>query len=349
MNLEENTYLQDILKQPQALQAALSHFDPHPLRSLVKSLQDGSIDRIVLTGMGASLYAAYPVWLQLVKAGLPAYWLNTAELVHFARTLITRKTLVWIFSQSGRSAEVVILLDQLKDIQAVLLATVNDLSSPLAVSAGEYILPIWAANERTVSTYSYLNTLAVAQLAAQALVGEDVQAGWDNLSATANAIAVYLDDWRTQLQAIRDRVRLTRHMVLLGRGPSLASANTGMLILNEASKVGAFGLEAGQFRHGPIELAGPELTALLFAGTAETRELMRRLHDELLGHDAHSLWIAPSGTDQPEPQIQMPSANGIGLPLAEIIPVQLLTVHMALENGVEPGKFFHMGKVVLHE
>lgn len=349
MTLEQNPYVADILSQPDALQTALQRFDPMPLQPLVRRLQSGGFGRVILTGMGASFYAAYPLWLRLVQAGLPAFWVDTAELLHYARSLITGDSLVWILSQSGRSAEIVALLESLKDVPAALLATVNDRESPLAQRAGENIIPVHAEPEATVSTRTYLNTLAVAQLATLALIGADVQQGWRELHSAAQAIAAYLADWKIHLETIRSLVPPSRTLVLLGRGASLASALTGALILGEASKVGALALQAGQFRHGPMELAGENLTALLFAGEAGTRNLLLRLHADLTQYGARTLWVAPEDGDRPNPRLPMPKAAGVALPLVEIIPVQLLTIHLALQNGVEPGKFFHSGKVTLSE
>lgn len=349
MNLENNSYVRDILSQPGALQNALQRFDPAPLQPLAARLRAGGFGRIILTGMGASFYAAYPLWLRLVQAGLPAFWVDTAELLHYARPLITEDSLVWILSQSGRSAEIVALLEYLKDMSVVLLATVNDLQSPLAQSAKEHLIPIYADPELTVSTRTYLNTLAVAQLAALALIGGDVQQGWDELRAGAQAIADYLAEWKIHLETIRALVPPPRTLTLLGRGVSLASACTGALILGEASKVGTIALQAGQFRHGPMELTGENLTALIFAGAAQTRQLLERLHADLIRYGARALWVAPDSTDQPNPRLPMPDAAGIALPLAEIVPIQLLTVHLALQNGIEPGKFFYSGKVTLSE
>lgn len=349
MNLEQNPYVADILSQPDALQTALRRFDPLALQPLSRRLQNGGFGRVILTGMGASFYAAYPIWLRLAQAGLPVFWVDTAELLHYARPLITGDSLVWILSQSGRSAEIVALLESLKNTPAVLLATVNDSESPLAQRAGENIIPIHAEPEFTVSTRTYLNTLAVTQLATLALIGEDVQQGWRELQSGAQAIAAYLTDWKIHLEAIRSLVPPPHTLALLGRGASLASALTGALILGEASKVGALALQAGQFRHGPMELAGKNLTALLFAGEAGTRGLLLRLHTELTQHGAHAIWVAPDGADRVHPHLPMPGATGIALPLAEIVPIQLLTIHLALQKDLEPGKFFYSGKVTLSE
>jgi glucosamine--fructose-6-phosphate aminotransferase (isomerizing) len=121
------------------------------------------------------------------------------------------------------------------------------------------------------------------------------------------------------------------------------------LILGEASKVAATGMQAGEFRHGPMELASEKLTALLFAGSLETQELNSRLHKDLNEAGAHTVWITTSDKTQLEPQLLIPKAIGIGLPLAEIVPIQFLTIHLAVENGIEPGRFFRSGKVTLSE
>jgi glucosamine--fructose-6-phosphate aminotransferase (isomerizing) len=138
--MTNNPYILDILSQPDALKTALDQFDPVPLSPLAKAIRDNDFDRILITGMGGSLYASYPIWLMLAETGLPALWVDTAELIHHTPALVTPKTLLWMVSQSGKSAEIVSAID-LKP--GSLLATVNDLESPLA-KAGQYHVPIRA-------------------------------------------------------------------------------------------------------------------------------------------------------------------------------------------------------------
>src|SRR5258708_27426404 len=80
--LHHNAYVQDILSQAVSVKVALTKFDTTSLKPLARSIQRGDFDRIVLTGMGGSLFASYPIWLQLVNAGLPAYLIDCAELIH---------------------------------------------------------------------------------------------------------------------------------------------------------------------------------------------------------------------------------------------------------------------------
>jgi len=69
-------YIDNILGQPAALSALLAGLDPEPLQQLAARVRAGEFDRILLTGMGASFYAAYPAWTILSAAGLPAWWLE---------------------------------------------------------------------------------------------------------------------------------------------------------------------------------------------------------------------------------------------------------------------------------
>jgi glucosamine--fructose-6-phosphate aminotransferase (isomerizing) len=339
-------YILDILDQPNSLRTALEQFDSAPLASLAKAIQNNDFDRILLTGMGASLYASYPVWLAFANVGLPALWVDTAELIHHTPKLVTSKTLLWIFSQSGKSAEIISAID-FGRIQkpAALIATVNDLESPLA-KAAQYQIPIHAGAEHTVSTRTYVNTLAVGQLAALALLGKDVEAARAELMQTASAMEAYLANWESRVQQIGKAIGFPKRLAILGRGISLASTYTGALILGEASKFMATPYQAGEFRHGPLELATPELTVLLFAGPQETRELNMRLLKDLRGYQVNAFWV---GTEKNEWQIEIPSVPTIGMPLMEIIPIQMLTIHFAEQIGVEPGHFFRTGKITLAE
>jgi glucosamine--fructose-6-phosphate aminotransferase (isomerizing) len=350
--MTNNPYIQDILSQPSALQIALERFDPSLLAPLASAIQRGDFDRIVLSGMGGSLYASYPVWLTLANAGLPAIWIDTAELIHHTPGIVTPRTLFWLFSQSGRSAEIVAALDfERISRPAALLASVNDLDSPLAKAARDLggasaYLPIHAIVEKTVSTRTLLNTLAIGQLAALALLGMDIEDSHSELKQTAEAMENYLSNWEAHITKLGERIGFPKRLAILGRGSSMAAVYAGTLILGEAAKFSAVPFQAGEFRHGPLELANQDLTVLLLAGPTETRELNLRLLNDLRGYNVNAFWI---GADSNEWQIEIPEVPTIGLPLMEMLPIQLLSIHLARQIGVEPGHFFRTGKITLSE
>ncbi len=339
-------YILDILGQPTTLKAALKQFDPAPLTPLSKAIRNNEFDRIVITGMGSSLYASYPVWLMLVNAGLPTFWVDAAELIHHTPGLVTSKTLLWAVSQSGRSAETLAAIDfERRQKPKSLLSIVNDIESPLA-KAAQYPVGMFAGAEHTVSTRTFVNTLAVGQLTALAMLGKDVESARKELMQSADAMEAYLADWENHAQKIGKAIGFPKRLAILGRGISLSATYTGTLILGEASKYMTTPYQAGEFRHGPLELASPDVTALLFAGPQETRDLNLRLLKDLRSYQVKAFWI---GSEQNEWQIEIPDVPAIGMPLMEILPIQMLTIHLAEQIGVEPGHFFRSGKITLSE
>jgi glucosamine--fructose-6-phosphate aminotransferase (isomerizing) len=156
----------------------------------------------------------------------------------------------------------------------------------------------------------------------------------------------YLESWEARAQRIGQLLGYPKRLVLLGRGSSLAAVYTGALVLGEAAKYAALPFQAGEFRHGPLELAAPDLSALIFAGPPETRKLNARLLKDLRGYGSVAFWV---GADDQEPRIDVPEVPVLGMPLVEILPVQLLSLHLAQQIGVEPGQFFRSGKVTLSE
>ena len=340
-------FIESILSQPEVLTRSIPQYDVSPLKAFREELAAGKIERIVITGMGASLYAGHAAWLILVQHGLPAYLVDAAELLHFTPQLITPRTLVWVISQSGRSAELLPLLDGVKASGARLVSTTNDPASPIA-AASLVSMALLSPTEQTVSTVTFTTTLASVQLAALSLCGEPVEAARQDLLWTVEAVAAYLRDWEAHVAAMQARIGLNNKLFIVGRGPSLSATHCGALIQSEAAKMAVVGLNAAEFRHGPYELGAPDLTILILAGVEKTRELNRKLCEDLSGFKSNAFWVA----DQPSgslPWIEMPAWRTSGLPIAEIIPCQLLTIALANQKGLEAGKFFHSGKITLTE
>lgn len=328
------TYLDDIRRQPQTLSRMLDAGLDGDVRTLLGGVERFS--RVVLTGMGASLFALYPTYRRLAAAGLDVSLHETAELLGIADGVLGDDCLLWVVSQSGASGEVVALLEALpRRPGIVVLATTNDTSSPLA-EAAQVLLEIHSGVEGTVGTGSYLNSLAALALACGHVLGDDPS---PDLAPAPAALARYLADWEDHVEEF-DRLLPDVATLVLGRGSSLAAAWTGALISKEAAGRAVEAMSVPQFRHGPLEMAGPQLAAVLLAGAADDHALNRRMHDDLVRFGATSLWLGP---DSPAPR--MPDVEGVALPLGEILPLQLMSVLLARRAGRVPGEFRQIGKV----
>ncbi|MCE7002157.1 SIS domain-containing protein [Kibdelosporangium philippinense] len=334
-------YVLDILGQPLALRDLLSMGLGSTATTFLSQGLAG-FDRILITGMGASLYASYPSYLRLAKAGLPVWFVETGELLHDVPELITGRSLVWVASQSGESAEVHALLEQLEQCvnpRPTVLGIVNNTDSVLAQSA-DVLIQLHAGEERAVSTRTYVNTLVASALAVRVALGEPEST---DLFTAVGAVQRYLDDWRAHADAIGDAISTPDTLVILARGASRAAAGTGALIIKEAAKYPAEALSTSQFRHGPLEMVTEGVTAVLFEGDRPTAPLSQRLADDIRRYGGRVVWL---GQTVPDPDaLPLAACRGVARHVAEILPLQLLSVVLAERAGIEPGVFRHLEKV----
>ena len=138
--------------------------------------------------------------------------------------------------------------------------------------------------------------------------------------------------------------------MILGRGAARAAAEMGALTLKEAVGMPVESLQTAQFRHGPLELAGPDLAAIVLATEAETGELDRSLGADLASLGAAVLLVttggpAPAGTMS----IPIGSLDRLLSPAAAVVPAQLLAWRLSVERGRSPGSYVHASKVTTRE
>jgi glucosamine--fructose-6-phosphate aminotransferase (isomerizing) len=335
-------FVADILSQPRVLRAALAELGPPRLQACAQLIR--AYDRVVLTGMGGSYAALIPTWRSLLGSCKAVWLIDTAELLSLAEVMLTDKTLVIAVSQSGRSAELVSLAERFRS-SARFLAVTNDPASALA-RASHAILEIHAGEEHAVSTRTYLNTLAVLHLLVQASHGEYNITHWQK---TADAIEAYLQDWRDRVEVFKRKLGMPERLMLLARGDSMASAVYAALVVKEAAKCPVEAMGAAQFRHGPLELADSRFAAIVLAGANRfERERNLALAQDIERYGGRAFWLdTQEVADHPHP-IEAPGRDA-NLLAAQTIPLQLLSVALAEQAGLEPGVFRHLQKVTTVE
>ena len=329
-------YLSDIRHEPDSLQNVLdSHFEPDAL-AMLHGLH--GFDRIVMTGMGASLHSLYPAFLTLASAGLPVWQVETAELLSEADKLVTQDTLLWITSQSGRSAEVAALLERVSARLPAVLGFTNDTTSPL-VESSSAVVELHSGPEHAVGTRSYVNSLAAHARAAAVALERELPV---EVSEAPVRLAEYLNRWEEHIAAWDSAVS-EPILFAVARGASLAAARTGALIIKEAAKAPIEAMSAPQFRHGPLEMADERLCVIVLPGGRADTQLNQRLAADLAAFGANAITLAlPGEGNGPElPGLTSDDAR----PLGEILPFQLLSVVLATRLGYEPGAFRQIGKV----
>jgi glucosamine--fructose-6-phosphate aminotransferase (isomerizing) len=149
-------------------------------------------------------------------------------------------------------------------------------------------------------------------------------------------VSEYLLGWQQHVTALAKRLSGTRHLFLVGRGPSLATVGTGALIIKESDHFHAEGMSSAAFRHGPLEMLGPGMFVLVFAGEEKTRDLNVRLLQDILEQDDRAELVGEIASTA---AFQVPHLSPSLTPILEILPVQMITLALAAQVGREPGRF----------
>lgn len=341
----EGEYLRDILHQPQALENTLGGLETSkPLLDLAARLNKGKFQRVVLTGMGSSFHALHPLNLELINHGLTALMVETSELVHYKHRFFDPKTLIIAVSQSGQSAEMV-RLARTNHKRCAVIAVTNTPESALARHADAAVLT-QAGKEFSVSCKTYVTALMALQWLGDVLCEKDLRRTRRELKHACPAAASYLADWKEYVRNFDCMLRDIRHLFLVGRGASLATAGTGALIVKESDQFHAEGMSSAAFRHGPFEMLGKETFVLVFAGDAKTRNLNQKLLSDIREQDGRAELVDQEASS---PACRI-AEHGPGMrQIFEILPVQMITLALAAQAGREPGRFELATKVTTTE
>ncbi len=341
--------MEEILQQPGALGCVRKYY-ASPGAISQKALKKLGISRqttVLFTGMGSSLHAAYPAQAFLTAMGYRALVWEAAELAHHHLKILTPDTLLVVVSQSGETAEVARLLEELP-AKLSIVAVTNMEKSPLAQRA-DLMLPMMAGVQAAVSTKTYTCAVAVLMYLAFAIAGEHHRLLTQALKRAVEAQEGILDRRDVLIPPTLQFLNRPPYVALMSRGADLASAYQGALMLKEVARLAAEPMSAAQFRHGPIEIVNPAHCYIIFrryvqptSRGGKTAELLLRLAEDIRAHHGRVLLLSDRPveniTDMRVIQVD-PIRLGLGT-LVDVVIVQLLAHDYALNTGLEPGTFW---------
>ena len=337
-------YLADIHAQPETLAILTTAYSVGEER---QSLQRAAVllrSSAVMTGMGASYFALLAARPSFDRAAIPVRIEDAGYLLDYGLRTVMPGQPVVLVSQSGQSIELRLLVDRLPADCPLVLIT-NDPNADLATRA-DIVLPLLSRPDESVALKTYTATIALLLMLA-------AEAGRGSTETIASALV----DGRPMERAIEQADRFLRsslplptsYVVLLGQGPSIASALGGALLIKETAKLPAEGFNGGQFRHGAIEVVSRDMVTIVFAPAGQGRRLNRQLEVELdragalviiigVGESANgSIRQSIVGIESPDEYLA---------PVFEIVAIQLLSHALAVHRGVEPGAFVNTVPVI---
>jgi glucosamine--fructose-6-phosphate aminotransferase (isomerizing) len=348
-----DTLLAEIIGQPSAIRRAAEGL-AEQVDALAAVAQRHEQRPIQFTGMGSSYYACHAPVTLLTGAARSAGMVYAAELLHFRLPALRPDSVQIVVSQSGRSAEVVALADALKrGVRPLLVSVTNGLDNPLA-QGSDIALDIRAGPEKGPSTMTFAATLVVLAGVAQVLAGRQADEAVRDISETADRAEAAAETLLAGREELAERLAgwlgQRPAVILLGRGAGRAASATGALLLKEAARLPAEALESGQFRHGPLELAGPDLAAAVVVTEPATERIDLGIAADLVSAGASVLVVgrtsnAPAGSRR----VPLTDVGRALTPALAAVPFQLLAWRLAQQRSRRPGSFTIGSKVTTRE
>ena len=142
-----------------------------------------------------------------------------------------------------------------------------------------------------------------------------------------------------------------KDVIFLGRGINYPIALEGALKLKEISYIHAAGYPAGEMKHGPIALLDKKVPVISIATPGQVFDKVISNAQEAKARDAYLIGVAPqcNGTEIFDYLMTIPSTNEWISPLLAIVPLQLLSYHIASHRGLDVDQPRNLAKSVTVE
>ena len=142
-----------------------------------------------------------------------------------------------------------------------------------------------------------------------------------------------------------------KDVIFLGRGINYPIALEGALKLKEISYIHAAGYPAGEMKHGPIALLEKKVPVISIATPGKVFEKVISNAQEAKARDSYLIGIAPKckGIEIFDFLLPLPAIDEWLSPLAAVIPLQLLSYHIAAHKGLDVDQPRNLAKSVTVE
>lgn len=294
-----NSFLREAIHQGEVLKEFLDYYtkqEPNRLAEIVALFKEKRYKRVVLSGMGSSYYAAFSVADYLVQNRIPCVVLNSYEVSRFQMGMITPETLLVVISQSGKTYEVLELVEKAKKITTV-VGMVNKEDSLLAQQT-ELHLWIKAGLETQITNKSYLCTLALLNLLAAQLVGDSQDQTAPILYELAEWIDRYLKALEERMPSQEKFVQGITNIDLMGNGPSYGAAYQAGLIFREGPKIISTTSNTADYAHGWNKSVKPGYVGVIHSPFFSSDSVDARMAESLISKGGKVILLTSSQCEE---------------------------------------------------
>ena len=337
----------EIAEQPAVAARLLDRLLPR-LDELRAHLTDRGAEQVLLVARGSSDNAArYAQYLWQTGPGVTVTLAAPSLTTVYARPLDLRRHAVVAVSQSGRSPDVVAVVEQARAAGRPTLAVTNDPASPLA-EAAELVLDLGAGEERSVAATKTYTASVLALAVLGCALGEPGALPVDDLRRVPDALDAAVIG-ATGVEAAAALMASVDRAVCVGRGLNLSTAHETALKVTELTGTLVAPFSPADLMHGPVAAVGPQAPALLVAPDEPASASVLEAVPELRRRGAPVV-VLGSGPQQDVLVVGLPdtaSLPGWLTPLTSVVLGQQVAWRAAVRRGVDVDRPGDLSKVTL--
>ena len=359
-------YMQkEIFEQPEALANTLE------IVGGSKSIQPGifgaeaanlmaDVDSILILACGTSSHSGFTAryWLESI-AGVPCN-VEIASEYRYRTSVPNPRQLIVAISQSGETADTLAALRHAKSLgQMKTLAICNVPESAIVRECALRFITRAGPEIGVASTKAFTTQLAALFLLT--LVAAKVKGRLSNeqeatyihqlrhLPVAVNKVLELEDEIKVWAQRFADK----HHALFLGRGRHYPIAMEGALKLKEISYIHAEAYPAGELKHGPLALVDAKMPVISVAPNDLLLDKLKSNLKEVQARGGELYVFADADSEIQESEgvhiLRLPEHYGELSPILHVIPLQLLSYHVALVKGTDVDKPRNLAKSVTVE
>lgn len=315
--------------------------------------------RIVIVSCGTSWHAGL-IGKQLIEhfCRIPVEVAYASEF-RYSDPVIGHDDVVMAISQSGETADTLAAIQLAKQQGALVFGIVNGVGSSIARESdtGTYIHvgpEIGVASTKAFTgQVTVLTMLSLALGMAKGTVEQDeYEETIKELIRIPDKIKKILEQ-NDKIAKIAQTYTYAHNFLYLGRGWNYPVALEGALKLKEISYIHAEGYPAAEMKHGPIALVDAEMPVVFIATRHTLYQKIISNMQEVISRHGHIVAVVSEGDtqirDMVDEVIEVPVTINCLAPLLSVIPLQLLSYHVAVAKGLNVDQPRNLAKSVTVE
>jgi glucosamine--fructose-6-phosphate aminotransferase (isomerizing) len=357
--------LKEICEQPRSIKDCLrGRLDSQSGRLVLGGIREyvnklSNAERIIIVACGTSWHAGLVAEYMFEEFCRIPVEVEYASEFRYRNPIVREGDIVIAISQSGETADTLAAIELAKSKGAIIFGVCNVVGSsiPRTSHAGSYTHAgpeIGVASTKAFT--AQLTVLSMICLIVAQKKGTITNQKFHEMLVELENTPVKVEQvlkLNDQIKEIAYTFKDTPNFLYLGRGYNFPVALEGALKLKEISYIHAEGYPAAEMKHGPIALIDEEMPVVFIATRDSSYEKIVSNIQEVKARKGRVIAVITEGDklipEMAEFVIEVPAVQEALMPIVSVIPLQLLSYHIAVMRGCNVDQPRNLAKSVTVE